>query len=114
VKNINNNEYIFLTRKYTKKYVELNSNSIDNPTIMELDNEIQTCKLEDIFSHENLSKFVKALTYREKLVLSLYYVECKNDEKTDILFMTRSAVNRKRNRALEPLEKIYKKEDVVN
>lgn len=37
VKDINNNEYIFLTRKYLKKYVELNSNSFDNPTIMELD-----------------------------------------------------------------------------
>lgn len=37
VRDINNNEYIFLTRKYLKKYVELNSNSFDNPTIMELD-----------------------------------------------------------------------------
>lgn len=71
-----------------------------------LDNEIQACKLEDIFSDENLSKFAKALTYREKLVLSLYYVECKNDEEiADILFMTRSAVNKKRNRALEKLRK---------
>lgn len=79
-----------------------------------LDNEIQACKLEDIFSDENLSKFTKALTYREKLVLSLYYVECKNDEEiANILFMTRSAVNKKRNRALEKLRKKIRRKNNV-
>ena len=42
-----------------------------------LDNEIQVNTLENIFSNINVSKIVKALTYNEKLVLSLYYLEGK-------------------------------------
>lgn len=37
VKDINNNEYIFLTRKYLNEYVQLHKDIFNNPTIMELD-----------------------------------------------------------------------------
>lgn len=106
-KNILAESYILGEELYAKDNVE---KDFEN----KLDNEIQACKLEDIFSDENLSKFAKALTYREKLVLSLYYVECKNDEEiADILFMTRSAVNKKRNRALEKIRKKIRGKDNV-
>lgn len=36
IKDINNNEYVFLTRKYLNEYIRLNSNNFNNPTIMEL------------------------------------------------------------------------------
>ena len=45
-----------------------------------MDMEIQAEKLECIFSDEILSKIAGALTYIEKLVLSLYYIENKSDE----------------------------------
>lgn len=70
-----------------------------------LDKEIETDKFENIFSDINVSKIAKALTYNEKLVLSLYYLEDKTDEEIGrILFMTRSAVNKKRLRALEKIK----------
>ena len=71
-----------------------------------LDSNVQAGRLEDIFDNENLSKIVKALTFNEKWVLSLYYIEEKTDEEIGaILFMTKSAVTKKRNRALEKNKK---------
>lgn len=84
---------------------------LENEIENKLDNGIQAFRLEDIFCDENLSKFAKALTYKEKLVLSLYYIEGKNDEEiANILFTSRSDVTKKRNRALEKIRKKIKGE----
>lgn len=78
-----------------------------------LDSNVQAGRLEDIFDNENLSKIVKALTFNEKWVLSLYYIEEKTDEEIGmILFMTKSAVTKKRNRALEKIRKECKKRGI--
>lgn len=80
-----------------------------------LEKEIQANQLENIFVDKNLSKIAKALTYNEKLVLSLYYVEEKTDEEIAIiLFMTRSAVNKKRNRAIKKIKKECEKRGIFN
>lgn len=75
-----------------------------------MDMEIQTEKLECIFSDEILSKIAGALTYIEKLVLSLYYIENKSDEEiSNILFLTKSGITKKRNRALEKIRRKFEK-----
>ena len=80
-----------------------------------LDNEIKANALENIFSNINVSKIVKALTYNEKLVLSLYYLEGKSDEEIgQILFMTRSAANKKRLRAIEKIKNQAEKGGIAN
>ena len=48
-----------------------------------MDMEIQAEKLECIFRDEILSKIAGALTYTEKLVLSLYYIENKSDDQNN-------------------------------
>lgn len=50
IKDIDNNEYIFLTRKYLNKYVQLHKKIFNNPTIMELEfkNNPELNKLLDI------------------------------------------------------------------
>ena len=80
-----------------------------------LDNEIQANQLENIFSNINVSKIVKALTYNEKLVLSLHYLEGKTDEEIGkILFMTRSAANTKRLSAIEKIKNQAEKRGISN
>lgn len=80
-----------------------------------LDNEIQVNTLENIFSNINVFKIVKALTYNEKLVLSLYYLEGKSDEEIGkILFMTRSAANKKRLRAIDKIKSQAEKRGISN
>lgn len=75
-----------------------------------MDMEIQAEKFECIFSDETLSKIVGALTYTEKLVLSLYYIENKSDEEiSNILFVTKSGITKKRNRALEKIRREFEK-----
>ena len=75
-----------------------------------MDMEIQAEKLECIFRDEILSKIAGALTYTEKLVLSLYYIENKSDEEiSNILFLTKSGITKKRNRALEKIRREFEK-----
>ncbi len=75
-----------------------------------MDMEIQAEKFECIFRDEILSKIVGALTYTEKLVLSLYYIENKSDEEiSNILFVTKSGITKKRNRALEKIRREFEK-----
>lgn len=71
-----------------------------------IDNEIQAEKFEKIFCDEKLSKIVKALTYNEKLVLSLYYIENKTDsEISEILFLTKSGITRKKIKSIRENKK---------
>lgn len=75
-----------------------------------MDMEIQAEKFEYIFRDEILSKIVGALTYTEKLVLSLYYIENKSDEEiSNILFVTKSGITKKRNRALKKIRREFEK-----
>lgn len=75
-----------------------------------MDMEIQAEKFECIFRDEILSKIAGALTYTEKLVLSLYYIENKSDEEiSNILFVTKSGITKKRNRALEKIRREFEK-----
>lgn len=75
-----------------------------------MDMENQAEKFECIFRDEILSKIVGALTYTEKLVLSLYYIENKSDEEiSNILFVTKSGITKKRNRALEKIRREFEK-----
>ena len=70
----------------------------------------QTNKFEYIFTEKNIFDIAKTLTYSEKLVLSLYYIEEKNDnEIAEIMFLTRSAVNKKRLKALKKIRDKYEK-----
>lgn len=106
---------------YRKNYHTLEEISIEEISIdtneeieskieNKLDNEIQVYRLEDIFSDRKLSNATKLLTYNEKLVIYLYYVEGKTDEQiSKILFMTRSAINKKRLRTIEKIKTAYKK-----
>ena len=67
---------------------------------IKMDQEFQAEKFECIFRDEILSE----------LVLSLYYIENKSDEEiSKILFITKSGVTKKRNRALEKMRKKFEK-----
>lgn len=104
-----------LTEKELKEDILYSNDKMEKDLENKLDKEIQAEKFENIFSDENLTKIAKALTYNEKLVLSLYFIENKSDNEIGkILFMTRSAVNKKRNRAIEKLKKECKKRGIFN
>ena len=80
--------------------------NIEQEIINKIDEEIQAYRLEEIFDDQNMFKNVKALTYSEKLVLFLYFVKMKSDgEIAKELFSTRSAINKKRLRAIEKIRK---------
>lgn len=73
------------------------------------DSNIQAEMLERVFSEPNMSKIAKkVLTYNEKLVLFLYFVEGKTDEViSEILDVNRSTITKRRNNALEKLREKY-------
>ena len=80
--------------------------NIEQEIINKIDEEIQAYRLEEICDDQNMFKKVKALTYSEKLVLFLYFVKMKSDEEiAKKLFSTRSAINKKRLRAIEKIRK---------
>lgn len=104
-----------LEEKELKEDILYSNDKMEKDLENKLDKEFQADKFENIFSDKSLSKFAKALTYNEKLVLSLYYVENKSDEQIGkILFMTRSAVNKKRHRAIEKIKNECKKRGMLN
>ena len=64
---------------------------------IKMDQEFQAEKFECIFRDEILSEIAGTLTYNEKLVLSLYYIENKSDEEiSKILFITKSGVTKRK------------------
>lgn len=80
--------------------------NIEQEIINKMDEETQAYRLEEIFDDQNMLKKVKALTYSEKLVLFLYFIKMKNDEEiAKELISTRSAINKKRLRAIEKIRK---------
>lgn len=103
------NYHIFEETSIEEISIEANE-EIESKIENKLDKEIQVYRLEDIFSDRRLSNATKLLTYNEKLVIYLYYVEGKTDEQiSKILFMTRSAINKKRLRTIEKIKTAYKK-----
>ena len=84
-----------------------NTNEIAKNTIINL----QVSNIEDIITEPKLSKLVKALTYNEKLVLFMYYVENKTEQEiSNSLSLTRIGATQKRLRALNKLRTKYKRE----
>lgn len=108
------NKYVFQEIKLEEDILYTNE-KMENDVENKLEKEIQVDKFENIFTDKNLFKIAKLLTYNEKLVLSLYYIEEKTDEEISrILFMTRSAVNKKRIRAIKKIKKECEKRGILN
>lgn len=103
------NKYIFKEKTIEGETLYLEGN-LENTILDEYDNDISANNLENIFSETNLAKATKQLTYKEKLILSLYYIDEKKDnEIAEILFITRSAVTKKRKKAIEKLKEKYER-----
>lgn len=106
------NQYLFNEESMEDKeqlYDDYSKEEIDKVE-EKSDFEDQTNKFEYIFTEKNIFDIAKTLTYSEKLVLSLYYIEEKNDnEIAEIMFLTRSAVNKKRLKALKKIRDKYEK-----
>lgn len=99
------NKYIFVEETIEEKEIQSEERFEDEVAIKN-DNKIQVEKLENIFTDENLSKIAKVLTYKQKLILSFYYIERKTDKEiAEILFSTEDAIYMRRKRALEKLRK---------
>ena len=108
------NKYVFQEINLEEDILYTNE-KMENDVENKLEKEIQVDKFENIFTDKNLFKIAKLLTYNEKLVLSLYYIEEKTDEEISrILFMTRSAVNKKRIRAIKKIKKECEKRGILN
>ena len=86
-------------------------NTIENEIAQNTITNLQVANIEDIITEPKLSKLVKALTYNEKLVLFMYYVENKTDQEiSNSLSLTRIGATQKRLRALDKLREKYKRE----
>lgn len=66
---------------------------------------------EKLFTDQEMSKYAKkVLTYDEKLVLFLYFVEGKTDEEIAETFdLYRTSITRRRNKAIDKLKEKYNK-----
>ena len=107
---IRKNKYIF-----NEETVLYSNESIEDNIISRNDEKIQVYELEKIFTGKNMSKIAKALTYIDKLVLYLYYIEEKTDKQIGkMLSMDRSAINKRRLRALEKMKNEAIKRGIFN
>ncbi|MBP3596479.1 MAG: sigma-70 family RNA polymerase sigma factor [Clostridia bacterium] len=105
------NKYIFIEKEDIDEVDEKMLVSIDNVEIsfeIKSEKEIIAPKIEDVFRDEKITKIVKALTLREKLVLFLYYFEDKNDREIGkSLKIKQNTVQKTRKRALEKIQTRY-------
>lgn len=103
------NKYIFNEEGIEDKILYA-KDEVEEEVAKRTDNLIQAEELERIFTDKNMSKNAKVLTYDEKLVLYLYFVEEKTDEEIgDILFLHRSTITKRRKKALKKLKYKYEK-----
>lgn len=103
------NKYIFNEEGIEDKILYA-KDEVEEEVAKRTDNLIQAEELERIFTDKNMSKNAKVLTYDEKLVLYLYFVEEKTDEEIgDILFLHRSTITKRRKKALKKLKDKYEK-----
>lgn len=101
------NKYIFNEEGIEDKVLYAND-EVEEEVARRTDNLVQAGELERIFTDKNMSKNAKALTYDDKLVLYLYFVEEKTDEEiSDILFLHRSTITKRRKKALKILKDKY-------
>lgn len=105
------NKYIFIEKEDIDEVDEKMLVSIDNVEIsfeIKSEKEIIAPKIENVFRDEKITKIVKALTLREKLVLFLYYFEDKTDKEiAKTLKSKEDAIRKARNRALEKVQTRY-------
>lgn len=101
---IRKNKYIFNEETIEDKVLYSNE-SVEDNIISKNDKKIQVYELEKIFTGKNMSKIARALTYIDKLVLYLYYIEGKTDKQiAEMLSMDRSAINKRRLRTLKKMK----------
>ena len=101
---IRKNKYIFNEETIEDKVLYSNE-SVEDNIISKNDKKIQVYELEKIFTGKNMSKIARALTYIDKLVLYLYYIEEKTDKQiAEMLSMDRSAINKRRLRTLKKMK----------
>ena len=111
---VRKNKYIFNEETIENKVLYSNE-SIEDSIISRNDEKIQVYELEKIFTEKNMSKIAKVLTYIDKLVLYLYYIEEKTDKQIGkILCIDRSAINKRRLRALEKMKNEAIKRGILN
>lgn len=105
------NKYIFIEKEDIDEIDEKMLVSIENVEInfeIKSEKEIIAPKIENVFRDEKITKIVKALTLREKLVLFLYYFEDKTDKEiAKTLKSKEDAIRKARNRALEKVQTRY-------
>lgn len=98
-----NNNLYFDTEDIDNIAIESNVN-LENDIVRKYESEIQVSELENFFSEKNMFKIAKALTYNEKLVLFLYYVENKTDKEIgEILSMDSNTIFMRRSRVLKKI-----------
>lgn len=105
------NKFIFIEKEDIDEVDEKMLVSIDNVEIsfeIKSEKEIIAPKIENVFRDERITKIVKALTLREKLVLFLYYFEDKTDKEIAKSLKSREDTIRKsRKRALDKVQTRY-------
>ena len=100
----NNNRY-FDTEDIDEIEIEDKAN-LKSDMIKNYESGIQVNELEKIFTEKNMFKIAKTLTYNEKLVLFLYYVEGKKDrEIAEVLSCDKNTVYMRRFRTIEKIER---------
>lgn len=105
------NKYIFIEKEDIDEVDEKMLVSIENVEInfeIKSEKEIIAPKIENVFRDEKITKIVKALTLREKLVLFLYYFEDKTDKEIGrSLKIKEDTIRKSRKRALEKIQTRY-------
>ena len=105
------NKYIFIEKEDIDEVDEKMLVSIDNVEIsfeIKSEKEIIAPKIENVFRDEKITKIVKALTLREKLVLFLYYFEDKTDKEISKSLKCREdSIRKARKRALDKIQIRY-------
>lgn len=105
-----NNKYFFNEETIEDK--EIYSEERFEEEIIERNAKIEDAEVfEKLFTDQEMSKHAKkVLTYDEKLVLFLYFVEGKTDEEIAETFdLYRTSITRRRNKAIDKLKEKYNK-----
>lgn len=105
-----NNKYFFNEETIEDK--EIYSEERFEEEIIERNAKIEDAEVfEKLFTDQEMSKYAKkVLTYDEKLVLFLYFVEGKTDEEIAETFdLYRTSITRRRNKAIDKLKEKYNK-----
>ena len=105
-----NNKHFFNEETIEDKVICSKENFEDD--IVKKNDKIEGAEVfEKIFTDIDMSNYAKkVLTYNEKLVLFLYFVEGKTDEAIAEMFgLYRTTITRRRNKAIDKLKEKYNK-----